>query len=98
MEIRRRLKSPKVKQCKIQTLLQLADFLELLFLQIALILFWRQLMEAMFFNHDLRKAINFISHVSQKQKKILIGYLAFSFLSKTLAKKLSDLPKMHEEY
>lgn len=55
-------------------------------------------MEAMFFNHDLRKAINFISHVSQKQKKILIGYLAFSFLSKTIAKKLSDLPKMHEEY
>lgn len=68
MEISR-LKSLQVNQCKeIQIILQLADFLEWLLLQIVLILFQRQPMEALFFNHDLRKAINFISHVSLKQK------------------------------
>lgn len=69
MEIGRRLKSLKVKQCKeIYIILEHADFLERLFLQIVFIPFRRQPMEALFSNHDLIKAIHFISHVSQKHK------------------------------
>lgn len=63
-----RLENLKVKQCEISIILQHADFLECLFLQIVFILFQRQLMETLFFNHDLIKAINFISHVSHKHK------------------------------
>lgn len=69
MEIRRKIKSLFVNQYKeIQIIVQLADLLEWLLLQIVLILFQRQPMEALFFIHDLRRAINFISHVSLKQK------------------------------
>lgn len=69
MEIGRILKNLRVKQCKeIYIILQHADFLEWLFLQIVLILFQRQPMEALFSNHNLIKAIHFISHVSQKNK------------------------------
>lgn len=64
-----RWESLKVKQCeKICIILRHADFLECLFLQIVFILFQRQLMETLFFNHDLLKAINFISHVSHNHK------------------------------
>ena len=69
MEIGRRLKSLKVKQCEeIHIILQHADFLEWLLLQVVFILFQRQPMEALFSSHNLIKAINFISHVSQKHK------------------------------
>lgn len=51
MEIGKRLKSLKVKQCKeIYIILQHADFLELVFLQIVFILFWREPKEELFSN------------------------------------------------
>lgn len=95
MEIGTILKSLKVKQCKeICIILQHADFLEWLFLQIVLILFQRQPMEALVFQSQFDKSNSFYFPCEPEAQK-LIHTSAFRFLQKALVKEISDLPKTH---